>query len=458
MRTPRGHPRSVSASPDVARSIQSDIRARELTSLEIRMPKEGQQLAIPSRRSPGVDEGVFYPPEAEIEAHFLGSRRADRRTQTTGTLRCLALLVDFPDQMGRRAPDDLHALLFSKGERSDRSMRDFYAETSYGQLDIDGEVAGWFHLPQPYSEYVGTKSGMGDYPRNSQRMVEDALSIASESVDFGRFDADADTYLDALLVIHSGSGAEEEDDKERRAHMMWSHQWYLRDPLVVGGVTVYQYAAQPEDGTLGVFCHEFGHVLGLPDLYDITYRSKGVGLWCLMGTGSWNQLHQQGDTPGHLCVWSKARLNWIDPEYVSSSRSVSISPIELGKDDTAYRLWTEGRHEHEYFLVENRVQQGFDVGLPGSGLLVWHVDDNEHNNDHPGGYWVGLRQADARLDLEYGDNVGDAGDPYPGDSGNESFGDKTVPSAVDKYGRATGVTISQIAMSEANLVTCRIDV
>jgi immune inhibitor A len=332
-------------------------------------------------------------------------------------------------------------------------MYDFYKENSYGKLDLKGEVVGWLRLPQPYSYYVNGNNGGGDYPTNAQKMVEDALTLAVKKVNLKDFDDDKDGYLDGLFVVHAGGGAEAEPDAAARAKKIWSHQWSLPKPFVQNGVRVFAYCTEPEDGRAGVFCHEFGHMLGLPDLYDTTYQSEGVGVWCLMAAGSWNN---GGQTPAQFCAWAKTRLGWIRPAIVRKNQSLKLAAIE---DDpkAVYRIWNKGRSGAEYFLVENRQLRGFDAKLPASGLLVWHVDDTQHNNDHAGKYWVALEQADGKNDLETGRNRGDKGDPYPGDAGNTKFDGKSAPSSSDNLNRPTGVSISGVTVDKG-VVKCRVNV
>jgi M6 family metalloprotease-like protein len=88
------------------------------------------------------------------------------------------------------------------------------------------------------------------------------------------------------------------------------------------GVRVYAYSTEPENGKIGVFAHEFGHVLGLPDLYDTSYQSAGVGEWCLMGGGSWGG---NGSKPTQLSCWCLARLGWMTPKVVKRSSSLSLA-------------------------------------------------------------------------------------------------------------------------------------
>lgn len=342
-------------------------------------------------------------------------------------------------------------MLFSQTTYPTGGMRDFYKENSYGQLDVDGEVVGWLRLPQPYSYYVnGTEASA--YPRNAQRMVEDALNQAVQHVDFRNFDADGDKYLDGLFVVHAGGGAET-DPADTRAQKIWSHQWNIPKPFVSNGITAYAYCTEPEDGHVGVFSHEFGHMLGLPDLYDLSYRSEGVGVWCVMGAGVWNN---DGLTPAHFCVWSKARLGWVRPIIIKQAQTLKLLSIEQNKD-AVYRLWTEGKANSEYFLIESRQLVGFDAKLPTDGLLIWHIDDLQHNNNDPKHYLVGLEQADGKLHLELGRNTGDKGDTYPGSTNNTRFDATSNPASADYFGNPTGVSVTNITAGDS-VVTFKVKV
>src|SRR5262245_1768398 len=442
-------PQFVAPSPEVLRAIREEMSRRNLTINDRRMASVTADLGAEPVGVRGLNEGIFYP-ETVLPARVAGlaPSLAVRSRPTTGALRCLVLLVDFPDNVGNRGRAEFQDMLFSLATYPTGSLRDFYKENSYGQLDVDGQVVGWLRLPHPYSYYVNGDNGTGAYPHNAQRMVEDALHLAAPQVNFGQLDSDGDGYLDGLFVVHAGGGAEADPNLATRKQKIWSHQWNLTQPFVSGGVTAYAYCTEPEDGRAGVFCHEFGHMLGLPDLYDTTYHSEGAGVWCVMGAGSWNN---NGLTPAHFCIWSKTRLNWTRPTTVRGARALTLRPVERRK--AAYRLWTKGRGGDEYFLIENRQLVGFDASLPGAGLLIWHIDDSEHNNDHPGDYWVGLRQADGKQDLELNRKRGDAGDPFPGRSKNTRFDGATKPSSVDQFGQPTGVSVRNIAVNNG-VVTC----
>lgn len=207
----------------------------------------------------------------------------------------------------------------------------------------------------------------------------------------------------------------------------------------------FAYFTAPEDGKLGVFSHEFGHFLGLPDLYDTSYRSSGAGEWCLMAGGSWNG---GGDTPSRMSVWCLSRLGWVTPKNVKVPGSFVLNPIESDKT-ACLRLWTNGKQSSEYFLVENRQKAGRDEKLPGSGVALWHIDDTQSDNSNPAAYRVGLVQADGQRHLELNKNKGDTGDLFPGSKKVTSVSDAntTHPHTRSQSGANTGVALSKITIT-----------
>jgi immune inhibitor A len=207
----------------------------------------------------------------------------------------------------------------------------------------------------------------------------------------------------------------------------------------------------PEDATIGVCAHELGHLLfGLPDLYDVSGFSSGIGDWCLMSGGAWNGTN--GDTPAHLSAWCKAQLGWVSARRVGGSVS-SVTFAEIEKTGTIIRIDVAGS---EYFLAENRQKMLFDSALPGQGLLIYHVDDSRPENRSPNPK-VALVQADGRSDLETATNRGDAGDPYPGATKNRDW-DRASKPAVVTYSRGTAtIGVKNIAAKSLTITAdCRV--
>ena len=292
------------------------------------------------------------------------------------------------------------------------SMSSIYRELSYGTLEVTGEVIPYVRAPQPYKFYTAGKSGTGTkYPHNTPGLLFDALTEYCKTDNLKRFDTDGDGFVDGIFLIHAGGGAEAESNPAKRTEMIWSHKWVLPTEFVNQGVKVYAYSTEPEDGRVGVFSHEFGHVLGLPDLYDTSYRSEGVGNWCLMGGGSWGG---SGNKPTRMSCWCLSKLGWVKPVN-AKSEAYTLDTLENNAKD-CLRVWTDGKSGPEYFMIENRQTKGRDTALPGSGLAVWHIDESRSDNTNPLAYKVGLMQADGKRDLELAKNNGDDGDLFPGSS------------------------------------------
>ena len=462
----RGHryeygPSACRPSDAVLESIKQEIKAaRALSAADIRLAAHMGLVAADLPRRTGFNDGVFYPPGAAPLA-LAPARRPLRAVRVaraeagpkaaTRRLHALALMVDFSDNKGSRPAADFTHILFDR--KNPDSMARIYEEMSYGKLDVSGEVVGYVRAPNPYSFYTNGESGTGtNYPQNTPGLLVDALKEFCKTDSLKRFDVDGDGFVDGIFLIHAGGGAEAEPNPAKRKDMIWSHKWVLPAPFSNSHVKVYAYSTEPEDGKVGVFAHEFGHVLGLPDLYDTSYRSEGVGIWCLMGGGSWGG---GGAKPTRMSSWCLSKLGWVKPRKAKTG-SYTLDTLE--NDATACLwAWTRGKSEPEYFLLENRQKTGRDASLPGSGLAVWHIDENQSDNTNVLAYKVGLAQADGRRDLENAKNDGDAGDLFPGKSKKASFNDRTSPSARSHSGAASKVALSLIKQANGK-VTLKVKV
>lgn len=374
----------------------------------------------------------------------------------------LALCVDFSDNVHSQGTYQFETLLFSEGFVVETgSLRDYYLENSYGQHDLQGAAYGWVRAPQAYSYYTDGSCGFGLYPHNAQRLVEDALLEADPYADFSAYDHDNDGWIDGLFVVHAGPGAEETGD----SWDIWSHRWVLQNPLTLDGVSILSYTIQPEvhrNGSLidiGVFCHEWGHFLGINwEEYDSDMTGGcGLGSWSVMANGCYNNA---GKTPAHHSAYCKCYLGWGGFVAVESNQN-NIEIIQAETSPIFYRLWRSGQVGSEFFAVENRQVFGFDSYLPGSGLLVYHVDLEQPDNYNewcPGcppvpHYRIALEQADGRFELEgcYGfdESYGDNGDPFPGFENKRSFDETTTPSSRDYFGNSTQVAVWNVSDSDS---------
>jgi immune inhibitor A len=415
--------------------------------VEQRLKQQGEWESIIQGIQDARARGLDQPPMTARGWLAAGSGLRSTERQS------IVILVDFDDNeadQGTYPPSHYEEMLFSVGTYPTGSMRDWYLENSYGAFNATGTVTIWYRMPELYSYYVDGQAGFGDYPRNAQKLAEDAVAAADPDIDFSQFDNDGpdgipnsgddDGYVDALFVVHAGPGREQTGSDDD----IHSHAWGMSSPQPVDGVLAYGYSMEPEDGRIGVFGHEFGHVLGLPDLYDTDYSSSGIGHWGMMSFGSWGG---GGETPTHFIAWCKAELGFLDPVTPLGNVDGAQFP-EVETNPLCYKLWTNGMAETEYFMVENRQRIGFDVSLPGDGLLIYHIDEvvgGNQNENHP---LVFVEQADGRFDLQNG-NGSDDGDPYPGSTQNFEFSEATVPSSNDYNDDPTQVAVYVLTQSQA---------
>lgn len=404
-----------------------------------------------------VSNAKSYGLDAAGESLVQNMRRLQRDDDAEITLNALVILVDFDDNEHNGddfPPAHFEELLFSLDDYETGSMRDYYLENSLGEVDIIGDVVGWYRMPQDYSYYVNNEYGLGyrSYPRNAQRLAEDAIRAADDDVNYRDFDNDGDGRVEAIFVVHAGSGAEENPGN---ANLIWSHAWTVRQLGGMDGVGFWRYMALPEDGKIGVYGHELGHTFfSLPDLYDIENESAGIGIWSIMAAGTWGG---GGDRPTHLDAWCKVLNEWVDVNILEFDDFFTLPPVtEQGE---VLLLWNPDELDREYFLAENRTRVGFDESLPGGGLLIYHVDETMEDNAHP--WWpdhegnlhnlLALEQADGNWDLEAYENYGDDGDPYPGGSNNRTFDADSEPGSRDYDNEDTGVSITDIRIVEGSI-------
>ncbi|MDQ6478414.1 M6 family metalloprotease domain-containing protein [Dyadobacter sp. LHD-138] len=390
---------------------------------------------------------------------FVGEAR--EQAPVLGNKRAIVLLVDFSDKAAAQTQAHFNNLLFSVGTYATGSMRDFYREASYGQLDVTGAVAGqggptagWFRAPQTKAYYTNNDFGFGAYPRNAQKLVEDAIDLANPFVNFSQYDNDGDGFVEALVIICAGVGGEQSGNKND----IWSHKWGI-SPKNVDGVKIDRYFMAPENGKVGVMAHELGHLLcGLPDLYDTDYTSQGTGRWDLMAAGSWGN---GGDKPAHPTAWCKVITGWVTPTVIfGAEQEVTIRPYKSNRD--IIKLPVGSINSKEYFLLSNRRKEGFDVSLPGEGLLIEHIDENQSGNTDENHYLVDVEQADGLRQLNLNPqtnssaNSGDATDAFP-TAANNSFTVSSTPNSKAYNGTDSKISITNITRS-GNNITAKINV
>ena len=330
------------------------------------------------------------PTEKPLRAGATAKPARISQSGTTGTRRSLVIFARFKGE-GTTLPS-WAADIFNPDLPG--SFSHFYDTMSFGKLQVRGEVAPRvYESVKPASAYLsGNSSEQGQFGQFSQEI----LSQADQDIDFSQFDNDGpdgipnsgddDGVVDAVFIV-----------LERiPAGFLLSEATGIStlgfdDPLSTADTGAEGQAVQifPKQGTIqqgrffaeaaGAICHEYGHVLGLPDLYNTEFFRKpgagpeedgaGVGAWCLMGWGAtgWNG----NDGPNSFCAWSRMQLGWANVEEVAQPQE-QLRLGDVGKAGDLYKIPLDDR---EYFLLEYRTRAGsyYDRHLPGVGLLIWHV-------------------------------------------------------------------------------------
>jgi immune inhibitor A len=416
----------------------------------------GLAAALPPR--PGLSAaGPVFPPGVEVAG--------PNKLRGFDYCETVTILMQFPDNRAdtlARPPARFDSMLYSTGVYTQGpyragSLNDFFIENSYGAYDVRGGIAGnrWFLSSHNYSSYYD-----GNYLLSSgYSLASDNVAQVDAVVDFSQFDLNHDGHIDAMFMVHAGADGADNGN----VNSLWSHAipWFgyqTNDGVTIDGVTnVPEFAmVTPARETtmccIAVMCHELGHLVGLPDLYDYSRYTWGIGYWGLMCYGAWGAGGNTPWSPSHMEAWSKVEAGFVQPTVITQNTyDLRIPPVETNQ--AVYKVWRGGRDTDTCFYLENRQQQGFDSPLPGPGLLIFHIDPAQGGSDDV----VDLEE-DSTFHLDNGNGVrpdphiyhqllGDTSDALPGNWNRTTFDSATVPSSRDRLGRSTGVCVRNIRLA-----------
>jgi len=393
---------------------------------------------------------------------------------SSGNTELLFIMVEFSDLSCSFTDTQMQANLFGATATGPGNLADYYKEISYGNLNLIGTVdgaGGCYTLTNSHDDYDLKQNG-----KDVKELVKEAVAMADAAgIDFSQYDNDSDGFVDSLGIIYAGGGPHDGCDTDNGASggdgdELWPHSSSVAE-ISVDGVKVKRYIINSEitygisDGvcdeiqTIGLFAHEYGHALGLPDLYDTDTSSSGIGIWSAMASQYLSTVNLS-DTPPHFDPWSKSWEGWVTP-IVKTNVNAEVNIPQAETNDYAIQLLAnpggvERGGTGEYFLIENRQQVGFDSQLPGCGVLIWHIDESQTSNKNEGHTagshrLVDLEEADGLGHLGAGTNSGDAGDPFPGTSNNQLWDDASNPHALLYDGTDSGMRVANFSDCAASM-------
>ena len=355
------------------------------------------------------DADGFYRVDTETDLPSLQRRAMERRSNARrvrsaraqehiaiGQKHFLVILVAFKD-LGFKVSNPQQAftnLLNESGyslNGGTGSARDFYYDNSHGLFEPIFDVYGPVKLDQNYS-YYGSNSGEND-TRPEEALIDGCKGL-DEEIDFSKYDNDGDGDVDMVFMYYAGHNEAEGGP----TNSIWPHMWELSaagKTITLDGVQVDRYACTSElrgaSGTtmcgIGTACHEFGHAMGLPDMYDTDYTTNGNagGLYSYstMDSGAYNN---DGCTPPYFNFEERIFLGWVKESDYRTFDKTGQYVLDPASENVAYRTFTD--MEGEYFVYENRPKKGWDRYLPAGGMLVYHADKSSRRIRIGGWGWT----------------------------------------------------------------------
>ncbi len=396
-------------------------------------------------------DGFYRVTEAlsaeQIEAKRMAapSRAAQAATPLNIAPRGLVILVNFTDVAFTTDKAELDSMLLGKNYTRDYSYFyrgkkqsitskgsawQYFYDSSNGHYDPQFDVIGPVTVSKNM-EYYGKNNPSTQFDAAPWTMVKEACQLVNDSVDFKQYDNNNDGYVDFVYVIYAGYGEADGGDE----NTIWPHSYWLLDAGItckLDGKYVDLYACGNEMDSrtnyhtgIGTFCHEFSHVLGLPDLYETTgYGThKTIGAWSILDYGPYNN---DGNTPPAYSAYEQFFMGWLMPRLIVDAENVELE--ELQESNSALLISSSDQHNligndpkpATFYLLENRQQVGWDEYLPGHGLMLTKVQYSSNSwlqntvNNSSNRMGVDLIEADGKKPSSSSNGyTGKAGDLFP---------------------------------------------
>ena len=351
-----------------------------------------------------VDIDGFYRVTEALSAEQIEAKRMAAPKRVTMAAyplniapRGLVILVNFTDVAFETSKAELDSMLIGKNYTRDYSYtyrgktyrvtsngsaRQYFEDASFGQYNPQLDVVGPVTVSKASTYYGGNNSAGNDkYP---EVMIKEACELVNDSVDYSLYDNDNDGYVDFVYVIYAGYGEADGGGDDT----IWPHAWYLYSAAgrkcEVDGKKIDLYACGNELDNytkhhtgIGTFCHEFSHVLGLPDLYTTGGEThKTLGEWSILDYGPYNN---DGNTPPAYSAYERFFMGWLTPRLITEPENITLA--ELNDSREALLISSSDQHNligndpdpTTFYLLENRQQTGWDEYLPGHGLMLTKV-------------------------------------------------------------------------------------
>lgn len=426
-----------------------------------------------------IDANDFSGMGNTINAMARAARRGAPAKAATvspmGEVNVPVLLVEYADYEFTFSKEEMSDFLNKKDyegydnpiAKSIGSAKDYFIAQSGGKFTPNFIVTDIITLPNNMAYYGGNNSSDND--TRPGHMIADALKIADADMDFSIFDNNGDGEVEFVYCIYAGYGENVTGNDE---NTIWPHQWELSSTTgtkTYDGVKFDVYACSNELAIseefsqayggkylsgIGTMCHEFSHCLGLPDFYDTSSSGTGLstfGYWDLMDSGSYTA---EGYIPTGYSAYERDFMGWRTLEVLTEKGDYSMEALTSG--GYGYKIVSDA-NSNEYYIIENRQQEGWDKYIFNGGMLITHVDYNASawNNNTVNNTKSHLRYSLVPADneiIEYDGTNGSEvnasykGDVWPGTSGNTAFTDTSVPAATLFTGGYLGKPITDISV------------